>query len=176
MVELPASFSRLPALRALSLTTDFETIQQFQNLTGLAELDLNLYCDEGPVELPDAILKMASLEILQLSSPRLSSLPAALGTLRALKTLAISAAHSLQRFPDSIGNLRKLRTLSLSACGIIQTLPESIGLLIRLEKLEIFECDRFKSLPDSIGNLNALRQLFVTDCDEFSPPPPGFFC
>ncbi|CAI0441313.1 unnamed protein product [Linum tenue] len=156
--------------RITGLTGDIVTLQS------LRELYLNSY---GLRQVPTGMVKLTSLEKLQLSlasvteSPPLlptslkalclSSCPSKLPNLLELKDLEhlSLSAFSREIIPGEICKLSKLKTLSLSNSeaepfGSVVVLPSS------LNSLRVGFCGSLERLPN-LGNLNNLMELSLLD-------------
>lgn len=123
--------------------------------------------------LPSSIKELTQLTELYLYSNKLQSLPAELGCLSGLVTLALSE-NSLTSLPDSLDNLKKLRMLDLRHNKLreippvvyrvgslatlylrfnrITTVEKDIRNLAKLTMLSIRE-NKIKQLPAEIGEL-----------------------
>ena len=95
---------------------------------------------------------------------QLATLPASIGTLRALTHLDLRYCCGLTSMPDSIGDLAALTSLSLRECESLGSLPESVGRLAALTSLDLSLCLRLVALPESIGKLCALTNLNLRYC------------
>ncbi|CAI0441504.1 unnamed protein product [Linum tenue] len=156
--------------RITGLTGDIVTLQS------LRELYLNSY---GLRQVPTGMVKLTSLEKLQLSlasvteSPPLlptslkalclSSCPSKLPNLLELKDLEHLSLRAFSReiIPGEICKLSKLKTLSLSNSeaepfGSVVVLPSS------LNSLRVGFCGSLERLPN-LGNLNNLMELSLLD-------------
>ncbi len=109
-------------------------------------------------ELPDCILGLRHLEILNLVGNKLTEISEWIGELKSLKKL-IAVNNKIKKIPESIGNLLSLEFLDL-AVNELEMLPESVGNLLNLKELSLYD-NKIKILPDSIGNLKSLERLFV---------------
>ncbi|MEX2718013.1 MAG: leucine-rich repeat domain-containing protein, partial [Candidatus Sigynarchaeota archaeon] len=97
---------------------------------------LYLY-QQGMMSLPDAITRMAWLQVLDLRNNQLTVLPESIGDLTNLEELILSN-NQLSSLPETIGQLTSLKTLDLSS-------------------------NKLSSLPETIGNLRLLRELYLYD-------------
>ena len=114
-------------------------------------------------ELPADLGKLWSLETLALRNlSGLEKLPDTVCSLTALKSLTIDNCRKITELPADIGNLRALCTLELRNSSV-KELPPSIGSL-GLQTLELYTCDQLKKLPDTVGRLYSLENLTVAHC------------
>ncbi len=138
---------------------------------------------KGPrlTSVPNEVLKMTWLEVLNLSGNRLTIIPwhiykltklitfdvsinlltdlrEPIGNLRKLISFSVGG-NQLTTLPKWIGNLTKLIILNVGG-NQLKTLPESIGKLKNLKTLNI-NSNQLTSLPESIGNLKNLKTLNI---------------
>lgn len=155
------------------------TLEQLKRgeLAGITRLDLSADLDEFPEE----ILSLAdSLEVLNLSGNRLSSLPSDLLRLRKLRILFCSD-NLFTKVPEVLGDCPQLEMVGFKANRISHltpaALPPKLRWLIltdnRLERLpaEVGACSRLQklmlagnclhSLPESLGDCSSLELLRI---------------
>jgi len=135
--------------------------------------------------LPDSILELDALEILDLSSSHdLKEIPRWIDKLKKIKEIHLPSCFRTEggqsplvipsefwnmtqlkvfhdncyrtTLPGSISNFANLRELWLT----VATLPKEIGTLSRLEILGLSSLE-MKNLPSYIGNLSNLKQLYI---------------
>ncbi|PQQ17587.1 hypothetical protein Pyn_12909 [Prunus yedoensis var. nudiflora] len=87
----------------------------------------------------------------------LRSLPASIGSMKALTTIVITEAD-ITALPESIGMLENLTMLRLNRCKHLRKLPTSIGQLKSLHRLQMVE-NAVTELPESFGMLSSLMVL-----------------
>ena len=89
------------------------------------------------------------------------SLPASLGNLLQLSTLAVEANIGLtgSALPDTLGRLTGLRSAYLYGNGLTGTIPPSIGQLVGLTKLLLNDNALTGSIPSSLARLTKLKEL-----------------
>ncbi len=85
--------------------------------------------------LPEPILKLTNLQILDLSWNQLTTLPESFGTLKSLQELDLQD-NQLTTLPESFGDLKSLQELELND-NKLKTLPESFYILNNLIYLNI---------------------------------------
>lgn len=110
--------------------------------------------------LPDSILNLTMLKKLGLSLNDLTSIPDSIGKCKSLQNIMLEE-NNLEKLPESIGDLIVLKKLILNN-NKLRKLPESIGNLTSLEKLEM-DNNQLISIPESIGNLTNLKSLFLSN-------------
>ncbi|MBO3270517.1 leucine-rich repeat-containing protein kinase family protein [Hymenobacter defluvii] len=123
-------------------------------LAGIQRLDLSC----GLTEFPREIFDLAdSLEILNLSGNRLSSLPDDLGRLHKLRVLFCSD-NQFTTVPEVLGQLPHLSMIGFKA-NQIQTLPAA-ALPPRLRWL-ILTDNQLQEVPPELGNCRELQKLML---------------
>jgi len=111
---------------------------------------------------------LSKLQLLDLESSNIRSLPDNIGDLKDLHTLNLNSAIFLKSLPESIGDLKNLHTLRLAHVPNLESLPESIGGLTDLRNLD-FDTDKITKLPNSIQNLSKLKVLRLGENIELLP-------
>ncbi len=168
------------------------TLSQLRSgeLRGTTRLDLRC----GLTEFPREILDLAdSLEILDLSDNRLSSLPADFSRLRRLRILFCSG-NDFTHLPAALGECPALEMVGFKANRIetidaaafppalrwliltdnqLGRLPDSIGRCIRLQKL-MLAGNRLEHLPDAMAACVNL-ELIRLSANRFHGFPPWLF-
>ncbi len=156
------------------------TLAQLQSgeLAGINQLKLSENLTEFPLE----ILTLAdSLEILDLSSNALSSLPEELTQLRKLKII-FASQNKFEHLPEVLGKLPNLEMVGFKSNQIkqvaehslpaklrwliltdnqVETLPNSLGERPRLQKLALAG-NRLTSLPDTLANAHNLELVRIS--------------
>lgn len=120
-----------------------------------------LYLPQQPtglslVELPETLIELTQLEVLNLSGHSLSELPEWLGRLTRLRELNLSR-NTLTELPETIGRLTGLQVLNLRD-NSLSNLPEGFRHLTELRKLDLAG-NRLMRLPISLGYLANLQTL-----------------
>ncbi len=155
------------------------TLEQLRSgqLAGSTRLDLCCGLDEFPAE----IFTLAdSLEVLNLSGNRLSSLPEDLPRLHKLRVLFCSD-NQFQRVPEVLGQCAQLEMVGFKANQIrelparalprnlrwliltdnqLETLPPELGQCPRLQKL-MLAGNQLRELPDSLSECKNLELLRI---------------
>ncbi|MCW3105344.1 MAG: leucine rich repeat domain containing protein [Bacteroidetes bacterium] len=158
--EMPPEISMLTSLRELKLEDSwrsYEAMKYVSALTNLVKLQFEDYTDST---LPPEIGQMKQLRHLELGKSKLTSLPASIGNLDALRELSVSSnwGQSIS-IPKEIGRLSKLEKLTLSYCHI-KSLPDEICELANLQTLNLWD-NSLTELPAGIGNLQKLSILYA---------------
>jgi len=124
------------------------------NLTGIRRLDLGAGLTEFPLE----ILDLAdSLEVLNLSGNRLSTLPAEFGRLRKLRILFCSD-NNFTTVPEVLGDCPQLSMVGFKA-NQLRTLPAA-ALPAALRWL-ILTDNQLATLPTELGSCTHLQKLML---------------
>ncbi len=155
------------------------TVEQLKRgeLTGITRLDLSEELDTFPREIFDLA---DSLEVLNLSGNRLSSLPDDLPRLHKLRVLFCSD-NRFTELPASIGRCPNLEMVGFKACRIrhlpaeavppklrwliltdnqLEKVPDEIGHCSRLQKL-MLAGNRLAALPETLANCRQLELLRI---------------
>jgi Leucine-rich repeat (LRR) protein len=123
--------------------------------------ELHLYDNYQNKSLPKEIRRLVNLEVLNIQSNPLETLPPEIGQLKKLKAIYVSETK-LKGLPKEIGELKNLEILNLSMNAII-TLPAEIGRLENLTTLYIAE--KISAIPDEIKNCKKLKKIDVYGTD-----------
>ncbi|TXG58230.1 hypothetical protein EZV62_016059 [Acer yangbiense] len=119
---------------------------------------LLLYMKNCSLQIPDAFFEgVKELNVLNLTSVRLVSLPSSLRWLTNLQTLCLDRC----RFEDIsiIGELKKLKILTFRFYKI-EKLPREIGQLTRLMSLNLRSCSKLRVIaPNVLSSLTRLEEL-----------------
>ncbi len=110
----------------------------------------------GLENFPNFIIKLSSLEILNLRCNYIRMLPSPIERLNKIKQLDLSA-NKLESLPDTIGNLSSLEVLNLFA-NKLSYIPNSIAKLDNLKRLNL-GCNNFSKFPTSLKDLKSLQFL-----------------
>ena len=172
----------------------FEDVQNIEEtkrvLTGMTELDLS---DAGLNELPECIVLLTHLQLLELTGNNLKTVPDVLRALTNLKSLELwdnklkelpvwltelkevtevnVSNNNFRIFPEIICHMTWLKTLDLSA-NKLTDISNGIGNLVHLEGLDLSE-NELTSLPDTLPKLKAVHQLDVS-WNKLNSLPNGF--
>ncbi len=113
---------------------------------------------EGLREIPAEVFDLAdTLEVLDLSGNRLSSLPAAFTRLKRLKVLFLSD-NAFTVWPEVLGQLPRLSMIGFKANRIEHIAEDTLPLNTRWL---ILTDNRLQALPESIGKLASLQKLML---------------
>ena len=122
---------------------------------GKKETKLNLSA-LGLTTLPAEIGQLTALRELDLEANQLTRLPVEIGQLTALTTLKLFS-NQLTSFPAEIGPLVALRNLNLGG-NQLTSLPAEIGQFTALTELVLWK-NNLRTLPAEIGRFDALEWL-----------------
>ena len=126
-------------------------------LTNLEVLDLS---GNKLFDFPEELFQLEFLHTLSLNHNLLGEIPSEIQNLTKLKFLSLNN-NRLKKLPSNIGNLMNLQSLQVNN-NHLAALPQSIGKLNSLVLLSATG-NRLKKLPDSLGNLNALECLYLSN-------------
>ncbi|CAN6449301.1 unnamed protein product [Victoria cruziana] len=137
-----------------------EAEEKLENLYAMeaASSELLPVSDEVNEEVANVLREASEKNVEQvvLSRRMLRYLPEAIGRIHSLVVLDLSS-NQLEAVPDSLAGLQNLQELYLSS-NLLLALPESIGLLLRLKILDV-SGNRLKALPDGISSCRSLIEL-----------------
>jgi len=110
--------------------------------------------DNNICKLPNEIILLNKLTILNISRNNLKQLPEDIGQLRQLKTFDISHNKSLRRLPKSLGYAQELLNLNMDGLNLLYP-PEHIscGTTTMIIAFMANECDIVYSPKDSKTNI-----------------------
>ena len=128
--------------------------------------------DCGLEKVPDRVVSVAGLRVLDMSHNKLTSLPSSLSRLEGLKDLSLDA-NKLASLPAQICMLPRLETLSAPS-NDLTSLPGAIGSLVKLRKL-VLTGNRLTALPDSLCACSSL-QLLDASRNRLAPLDAGASC
>ncbi len=166
--DIPASVSKLANLKRLYFSNKATNPKLPNDIGDLKELD-SLILSGAYTELPASFSNLTKLKYLQMTTPKLASLPQAFGNLKALEVLQVGGI--MKTFPESFAELSNLRALITG--GGLEYLPAQLG---NLKKLTILICEsgKLKQLPPTIGQLVNLEELKLR-MNLIENLPVGFF-
>ncbi|CAI5467997.1 unnamed protein product [Closterium sp. Yama58-4] len=170
--KLPANLVHLHALETLHLQDIFKTPDLTESLGQLQRLKRFTMINCLTISsLPRDLIRLPSLTDLDLSLPELSELPAEIGQISKLQTLALTDVKNVTSLPDSISLATSLQKLSLNGLVNLTSLPEEFGQLAALETLHLDALPQLTHLPESFGNLTNLRYLRFMVCYQLQQLP-----
>lgn len=193
---LPNCIAKLTQLEELDISWDFgnnsvqkaTVLPSIGKLTKLKSLTFSGY--SLPIELPNELGQLTSLERLRIYNLNFESLPSSLGNLvnlhdamlcgdltslpdelanwKNIKSLYLSGNH-FQVIPSCIFQMTSLRDLNVSRNDLIEVSP-LIASLKNLEELELDGNWELTSLPEAICGLPHLKQLNIKETRIHSIP------
>lgn len=107
----------------------------------------------------DEFGKLVALEIFEIESNRLESLPDTLSNLTQLQRLDVSN-NQLTRFPESLGYLYQLKFLKANS-NHFEFLPNSVSGLAKLEYLDLSR-NHIKEIPEQFERMISLTHLDIS--------------
>ncbi len=155
---LPSDIRRLEHLEILDVSqTQITTLPD--EIGDLRRLRV-LSCSEcwGLKTVPDALVRLTSLEEFNLWGTHITNLPDLSG-LSQLHTLNLGAIRSLASVPATCASLPSLRHLNVYGHSV-EAIPAAIFGLAGLQELEVGD-DALDELPEDVGDLRGLRRLSV---------------
>jgi Leucine-rich repeat (LRR) protein len=158
---IPGALGQLSSLRFLDLRNNDLTGAVPPELGDLWNLENTNLSSNRLSSLPATIGRLARLRVLIVHSNRLQALPAELGLLTDLEYLSASR-NLITELPEEIGNLAQLRWLYLEENLLAGVLPTSICRLGQLTSLYLRENGLQGSIPPEIANLGQLKTLFLS--------------
>lgn len=123
--------------------------------------------------LPASLFALTALKTLVLSGNRLSSLPgdpSAWARLARLETLDVGGNAALTALPAALGRLGALRTLAAPRCSL-RGLPAELGGCGALEAIDVCDNPSLDSFPKELGRLKRLKAVAADRTAVASVPP-----
>lgn len=155
MKALPSGCLKLP-LKTLILRQDhLRSLDGIETLTKLELLDVT---SNSLKTLPKSLGVLENIRVLNVCGNKLRQLPESLGKLLHLETFDCSS-NRLAALPDSLTNLEALAGLDISS-NHIDRLPEDFGKLSKLTDLRA-SGNQLTSLPKSFAHLSRLVSLLL---------------
>ncbi|CAH3157480.1 unnamed protein product [Pocillopora meandrina] len=111
------------------------------------------------LELPEAVLELTELDILNLSVNKLKTIPENVGKLNNITVLDVSG-NQLSIFPASLTQLKKLEWLNISR-NKLTTISDAIGEMVELEGL-VLSYNQLTVLSPAIKQLKKLKWLNIS--------------
>ena len=108
--------------------------------------------------LPNWLINMDDLEVLDVADNEFDSFPSVILSLQSLRQLGLSNNH-LPELPPAIGNLSHLTALVLPG-NDFRELPSSIAALENLQILDLGN-NSLNTLPEAVGSLQQLTHLYL---------------
>lgn len=128
----------------------------------------------GPI--PETTIgKLTKLQTLDLSSNRITALPADLWSLGgSLTSLNLSSNRISGSLPNDIGNFGSLKSLDISSNDLSGEIPETIGSLVSLKTLKLNRNWFEQSIPSGILNCRSLVSIDLSLNRLSGTLPEGF--
>lgn len=131
-----------------------------ENICKLTELkSLRIRDNSNLISLPQCIVKLKKLKVLDLSGTKLTHLPKNIGELKNLVDIYVADNESLKSLPESISELTNLGELTIKDCKLIKRLPENIGKLTNLKTL-VCNNTSITKLPKSFKKLKSDIKIY----------------
>ncbi|HHG84825.1 MAG TPA: hypothetical protein ENJ82_08740 [Bacteroidetes bacterium] len=131
----------------------FEVPELILNLPELQVLDLS----GNPIQaLPDALAQLKKLDTLILKNTQIPAVPAVISKLTSLKKLVLDG-NNLPYLPETLSELTKLKVLHL-ADNRLRSWPEMLCCFPNLSTLVLSD-NQFATLPPKIGQLPSLTYI-----------------
>ena len=108
------------------------------------------------------LLKLVSLEHLNLSFNNIAQIPGDFCLLTSLKELFLNDNPSLRVIPLSIGKLTALESLNLCNCSLGSSLPYTLSSLTKLDFFDVTS-NCITHLPPSFGHLTSVSKLCLDE-------------
>ncbi|QBG93904.1 type III secretion system effector XopAE [Xanthomonas oryzae] len=162
--SLPDSLGQLSQLRHLQIAVAPELKTLPPSLTRLSNLSTLQLMMIPLEELPADLGRMQGLRSLALGGGHYARLPASIVELSRLTALRVSNSSHFRELPENIGLMQGLRSLELASNSKLEQLPGSLTQLHRLKKLDLSSNRRLAHLPEDIGQLRGLTELSLKSC------------
>lgn len=136
--------------------------------------ELAIYGGSGePLALPDELFDLDQLKRLRINYSILGEVPTALRRLKSLEMLGMPECE-FETLPEWVGELSNLTILNLSENPILNSLPSSLSKMSSLRVLSIRDCPQLKRLPDGLEALQNLEQVNISNWDAIENVPAGW--
>lgn len=124
----------------------------------LGKSDYDNIGTQKPGVIPNSIVKLSHLEVLEIWYVNIPEIPLFISDLTKLKELVVKSVP-IKTLPETIGKITSLKKINISTT-YLQNLPESFGNLENLEDLSLGDC-LLESLPASARNLSNLKKVYL---------------
>lgn len=147
-------------LVSLNLSRCYKIKELPESIGKLKKLREFVFDGGSLTKLPDSIIQLKMLEILDLGYQQLKSLPNEIGNLTNLKRLLLHWNPELKEIPESVSRLKKIVYLTISYTPKLN-LKKTLRIISQLPLLDNLYLDA-KKIPDEIGLLNNIISLTIT--------------
>ena len=166
--DLPNSIFSLDKLEFLEISNTYSLNKISSEITSLKNLKI-LYLKYNDFQLiPQEVLKLSSLEELNISGNKIQEIPSSIKNLTRLKFLDLSN-NILMKIPESLFDMLSLNNLLLMGNNI-KEVPPLIGNLENLKELNL-AFNELKAIPKEITFLKSLEVLSLANNTLTSLPP-----
>ena len=190
----PIDVTLVPTLRRLQVSnTNCQIQAASEKVISQHSIEMLWYGSPGRYQVPDAIVKLASLKNLGLTGQlvnlddvcgmsqltelhlelaHITEIPICIMKLnRNLVTLHLMNCGNLGAISDWLGGLTQLCNLFITGCTKLRRISPLIGKLQNLAVLQISGCGMLTELPQSIGKLQNLAVLQISGCGMLTELP-----
>ncbi|CAL5223489.1 g6014 [Coccomyxa viridis] len=161
-----------PQLRQLNITSAelmAVDLSALSYLTALEDMSLTSKYDHTHHSLPEPLLGLASLRILSVRFPSLTSLQNGISRLTMLETLRIEGLQGTLVVEPGVGRLGALKSLMFKNCSWLGDIgpnrppwcPALTG-LTSLTELVFDHCPMLNTLPDAVCDVTSLERLSLS--------------
>lgn len=151
-----SSFLNLKYLHLKWLTINKDLLKSFKNLK---ELSLSSSEIETPSNFFLKLSKNTSLEKLNLSNNKLTTLPKEIAALKKLQSFFSSNNKFEKELPKEFYQLKSLKNIEIQGSNI-EVISDKLNNLNKLEGLKLYY-NKIKKLPKNISGLSNLKSLYL---------------
>ena len=136
---------------------------------------ISLFLDENGLtgEIPAELGQLSQLQTLALGDNQLTGpIPPGLGNLSNLRVLALNKNELAGPIPAELGQLSQLQWLDLGDSQLTGPIPPELGQLSQLQWLDLGDSQLMGPIPAELGQLSQLQGLDLGDSQLTGPIPP----
>lgn len=176
--KLPLNFSPLSSLNRLVLSGVNLTGSIPKEIGGLTQLHTLELSDNGLTgAIPSEICALVNLEQLYLNSNQLEGsilgpVPEEIGNCSSLVILGLAETSISGFLPASLGRLKKLQTLAIYTALLSGQIPHELGDCTELQNIYLYENSLSGSIPSSLGRLKNLQSVLIWQNNLVGVIPP----